>query len=103
MYEGIKPAFDPTDQCHQFIWNVLAYELTEDDFEAIGSLLIERKKDHKKIDKSTVMFQKFDEGMYQPRPVPESVTEGAHRYVDWSCAEDIWMILSKYAKFYSKI
>jgi len=97
------PAYNDDDRNHWFIWHVLAHEMTQEDFEAIQLALIEREDDHKAIDKTQVVFHEFDKGtMMQPRPVPEFYKEQAHRYVDWSTAMDIWMILSKYADLYSK-
>lgn len=98
------PAYNHDDRNHQFIWHVLAHKLTKEDFEAIQLALIEREDDHKAIDNTQVAFYEFDNGsMMQPRPVPESYKEKAHRYADWSCAMDICMIISKYADFfYSK-
>lgn len=100
----VLPEYNTDDRNHQFIWNVLAYKMTKEDFEAIQLVLIEREDDHKAIDETQVVFHEFDKEakMMQPRPVPEWQKEQAHRYVDWSTAMDIWMILSKYADLYSK-
>ena len=100
----VKPDYNHDDKNHWFIWHVLAHEMTKEDFEAIQLILIEREDDHEAIDKTQVIFHEFDKEakMMQPRPVPEFYKEQAHRYVDWSCAMDIWLILSKYADLYSK-
>ena len=103
----IKPDWNPNDRNHKYIWDILGFKVTEEDFQAIEDILTRRKVDHERIDGSVVMWTPFDEvdeyvSMWQPRSVPDHVREGAHRYVNWSCAVDIWMILSKYASFYSK-
>lgn len=100
----VKPDYDHDDRNHWFIWHVLAHNMTKEDFDAIQMALVERVDGHEAIDKATVVFHEFDKEakMMQPRPVPEWEKEQAHTYVDWSCAMDIWMILSKYADLYSK-
>ena len=105
MDEKVMPDYDINNREHKFIWDVLAHKLTKEDFEAIQESLIEREDDHAEIDKSTRMLIPFGHegsGMRQPRPLPQFMKDEAHRYVDWSCAYDIWMILSKYCDFYSK-
>jgi len=100
----VKPDYNHSDRNHKFIWDALAHEVTEEDFEVIQLVLTKREDDHEAIDQTKVIFNEFDKEakMMQPRPVPEWQKEQAHRYVDWSCAMDIWLILSKYADFYSK-
>lgn len=102
--DKVRPSFNHDDRSHQYIWDFLAYMITDEDFEEIQKILIEREDTHIAIDKTQVMFTPFDEeaGMMQPRKVPEEVKQKGHRYADWSAAMDIWMILSKYADFYSK-
>lgn len=95
------PEYDHDDSTHWFIWHLMADELKEEDFEAIQMALIEREDTHKAINESNVEYVKFDDEKYQPRTVPDWMKEKAHKYADWSCAFDICMILSKYAKFYS--
>jgi len=101
----VIPDYNPKDRNHKFIWDMLAHEMTKEDFEAIQSVLTEREKDHEAINKTTVTFREFgykETPMMQPCPVREEQKEQAHTYVDWSSAMDIWLILSKYADLYSK-
>ncbi len=105
MRSEVIPETDFDNRNHKYIWDSLAHKLTDDDFTAIQLALIEREDEHEQIDKCNRMFIPFGggrTGMYQPRPLPEYVKREAHRYIDWECAETIWMILSKYADFYSK-
>ena len=101
MHDDVVPDFDPWDRNHKYIWDCLSYKLTNEDFEAIERILEERREDHEAVDKTKKMFIPFGEHMMQPRDVTEVVVDQAHRYIDWSAGQDIWMILSKYAKFYS--
>lgn len=98
----IIPDYDHDDRNHSFIWDCLAHELNKEDFEAIQLALIEREDSHSKVDETKVQFVKFDDKMMQPRDVPDEWKEHAHHYIDWDCAMKIWLILSKYADFYSK-
>lgn len=100
----VKPDYNRDDMNHWFIWHVLAHEMTKEDFDAIQMALVERVDGHEAIDRATVAFHEFDKEaeMMQPRDVPEWQKKQAHTYVDWSCAMDIWLILSKYADLYSK-
>ena len=100
---NVKPEYNPDNISHFYIWHAMAYEMTKEDFEEIQKALTTREEDHDRIEKSDVMWHTFDKDMVQPRNVPEYVKEKAHKYVDWNCAFDICMILSKYAKFYSNL
>ncbi len=96
----VIPKHDDYDPTHEFIWNVLAYKLTEKDFEAIKMALIEREETLEKIQNSEIWYVRFGDNMYQPRNLPEKVKEDAIRYADWNCAYDICMLISKYTKFF---
>lgn len=100
----IIPAYNPSSTVHKYIWNFLAYDLTDDDFEAIEEILKTRKEDRERIDRSDIFYTAFsgDPGMFQPRPLDQYVKEGAYRYTNWSAASDILLIISKYTDMYSK-
>jgi len=105
MNDKVIPDHDHYNMSHRYIWDVLGHVLTEADFEAIEKVLIDRKEDHRAIEATERMLVPFgDESskMRQPRFMPDFMKDEAHKYVDWSSACDIWMILSKYAQFYSK-
>ena len=105
MNDKVIPDHNHYNMSHRYIWDVLGHRLTEADFEAIEKALIDRKEDHRAIEATERMFIPFGDessGMRQPRFVPDFMKDEAHKYVDWSCACDIWMILSKYADIYSK-
>ena len=103
MSKAVQPAYNHDDQTHWFIWHVMAHYVTEEDFQAIQTALLKREDTIEMIDKSCVEYVAFEEGMLQPREVPQFKKKEALRYTDWSCAFDICMILSKYAKFFSKL
>lgn len=97
------PAYDPDDMTHWYIWHAMAEMLTQEDFNAIQMALIEREDDLEAIEKSSIVYTPFDDDKVQPRRVDEKTKAKARKYADWACAKDICMILSKYAKFYSKL
>lgn len=98
----VQPEYDHDNQTHWFIWHCMSYDLKDEDFQAIQKALLEREDTLDQIKRSDVMYVPFDDNMMQPREVPPYMKDQARRYADWSCAFDICMILSKYAKFFSK-
>lgn len=103
MDDKTIPMYNPDDTSHKYIWDSLGFKLTDEDFKAIQKIIVERADEHEAIDKSQVIPVEFSKGkMYQPRPLPDHMKLGMHKYVDWSASTDIWLILSKYADFYSK-
>ena len=102
--KNVIPAYDPSSTVHKYIWDFLAYDLTNDDFEEIERILKNRKEDYERINRSDVLYTEFshDPSMYQPRVVSQHIRDGAYRYADWSAATDILLILSKYTDMYSK-
>lgn len=97
------PKMDITKRNDEFIWNSLAFDLTDDDFEAIQTALLDRVDTIEDIESSKVSYQPFNKAnMYQPRPVSDAEKNGAIRYANWSCAMDILLVISKYCEFYSK-
>ena len=97
------PKMDFSKRNDNFIWNLLAFDLTDDDFEAIQAALLDRVDTIEDIKASKVSYRSFDKAdMYQPRPVSNAEKNGAIRYANWSCARDILLVISKYCEFYSK-
>ena len=95
------PDYDPSNVIHKYIWEFLAYDLTDKDFETIEEILKTRKEDRERIDRSDVFYSEFVGGrhMFQPLPLKNYVKEGAYRYTNWEAATDILMVLSKYTSF----
>lgn len=95
------PAMDLSKRNDKFIWDFLAFDLTDEDFQAIQMALIEREETIEDINNSKVSYRSFDMGgMYQPRTVSDIEKRGALKYADWACAMDILLIISKYCEFY---
>lgn len=95
------PTMDLSKRNDKFIWDFLAFDLTDDDFEAIQTALLDRIDTIEDIKASKVSYRVFDKaGMYQPRPVSDVEKDGAIRYANWSCAMDILLVISKYCEFY---
>lgn len=91
---------DPSKRNIEFIWNILAFDLSDEDFQAIQLALIEREETVEDIKASKVSYRYFDKGdMYEPCPVSDIEKRGALKYADWSCAVDILSIISKYCDF----
>lgn len=100
--DKVIPRVNFDDANHKFIWDCYAYKITDADFEEIERILAERQEDHLAIDETKCMLIPFGNDMYQPRPLPSHMKEQAHKYVDWSAACDILLIVSKYVDIYSK-
>lgn len=94
-------AIDPNKRNIEFIWDSLAFALSDEDFQAIQLALIKREETIEDIETSKVSYRYFDKGdMYEPCPVSDIEKRGALKYADWSCAVDILSIISKYCDFY---
>ena len=97
------PVIDLTTRNDKFIWDLLAFDLTDNDFEAIQTALLDRLDTIEDIKASKVSYRSFNkDGMYQPCPVSDVEKNGAIRYANWACAVDILLVISKYCEVYDR-
>ena len=100
------PEYDSNNRTHEYIWKCVAHDMTDEDFEAIQLILMNREDDMQSIKNATVMPKSFGDSfeidMYQPRPISQSQRDGMCRYTNWNAAMDIMLVISKYVDFYSK-
>lgn len=97
----IKPTFDSDNPVHKCIWDIIAYDLCDEDFDEIQRILIDRDDTIEDVDHMTVMPTEFDREncMMQPRDISEDMKHQCHKYANWTAAVDIWLVLSKYVSF----
>lgn len=91
---------------HRYISDILAYKLTDEDFEIIQAALIERADLIEEIDNSKVKPDYVIGGggkeMYMPRRISGDEKIKMEKYADWNCAVTILRVIAEYCEFYSK-
>jgi len=91
---------------HRYISDILAYKLTDEDFEIIQAALIERADLIEEIDNSKVKPDYVIGGGGKEMCLPRRISEGEKikmkMYADCHCADTILRVIAEYCEFYSK-
>ena len=91
---------------HRYIADILAYKLTDEDFEIIQAALIERADLIEEIDNSKIkpsyVISDGSKEMIQPRRISGNEKIEMEKYADWNCAATILRVIAEYCEFYSK-
>ena len=91
---------------HRYISDILAYKLTDEDFEIIQAALIERADLIEEIESSKVKPDYVIGGggkeMFLPRRISGDEKSKMKRYADWNCAVTILRVIADYCELYSK-
>lgn len=92
------------DRNDKYVWDILGYSFTDDDFDEMFKILEERREYIRDIENATVYAVPFNdkERTSQPRYVEDYEKDQLHKYTNWSSAVDLMKIVTKYCDIYSK-